>query len=198
MKKLTGLCGMILLVAAGAFGRGGGNAAMTGTVTDPTGAVIARANVTMTQTGTEAKRTATTNDNGQFTVPSLSPAAYRLSVEAAGFKTYVRDVTLLADQSGSLQIAMQLGTSTETVTVEATATLVNTNTPVLSQVIEGARLRELPLNGRNAADLTRMVAGALDSSNGAGTTQGDTKQVPGAEAISVNGARPSRTSTSVC
>jgi hypothetical protein len=52
----------------------------------------------------------------------------------------------------------------------------------------------LVLNGRNAADLTKMVAGAVDSNNGAGTTQGDTKQVPGAEAISVNGARPDQIS----
>ena len=192
-RSIFALCSMVCLAAC-AYSQGGGNAAMTGTVTDPAGAVIVGANVTMTQIGTEAKRTATTNESGQFTMPSLPPANYRLSVEARGFKTYVRDVTLLADQSGSLQIPMQLGTSAETVTVEATATLVNTLTPVLSQVIEGARLRELPLNGRNAADLTKMVAGAVDSNNGAGTTQGDTKQVPGAEAISVNGARPDQIS----
>jgi hypothetical protein len=194
MKRLAGLCGMILLVAAGAFGQGGGNAAMTGTVTDPSGAVIGSANVTMTDVATKVKRTAVTNDGGLFNIPSLAPATYHLTVEAAGFKRYVQDVTLLADQSGSLQIQMQLGASAETVTVEATATLVNTVTPVLSQVIEGARLRELPLNGRNAADLTKLVAGAVDSTNGAGTTQGDTKQVPGAEAISVNGARPDQIS----
>jgi len=81
------------------------------------------------------------------------------------------------------------------VTVEATATLVNTVAPVLSQVIERSRVVELPLNGRNAADLTKMVAGVVDSSNGAGTSQGDTKQIPGAgttqtEAVSANGARP--------
>jgi hypothetical protein len=193
-SSIFAVCGMACLIAAYAYGQGGGNAAMAGTVTDPTGAVIASANVTMTQTGTQVKRTTVTNSSGQFNIPSLPPAAYRLSVEAAGFKTYVQDVTLLADQSGSLQVPMQLGTSSETVTVEATATLVNTNTPVLSQVIEQARVVELPLNGRNAADLTRLVAGAVDSSNGAGTTQGDTKQVPGAEAISVNGARPDQIS----
>jgi hypothetical protein len=194
MKKLALLCGMILLIAAGAYGQGGGNAAMTGTVTDPSGAVIAQAHVTMTQVGTEVKRTAATNVNGQFTIPSVPPATYRLSVEAAGFKTYVQDVTLLADQNGSLQIPMQLGTSAETVTVEATATLVNTVTPVLSQVIERSRVVELPLNGRNAADLTKLVAGAVDSNNGAGTSQGDTKQVPGVETVSVNGARPDQIS----
>jgi len=141
MKKLALLCGMILLIAAGVYGQGGGNAAMTGTVTDPSGAVIAQARVTMTQAGTQVRRTAATNSSGQFTIPSIPPATYRLSVEAAGFKTYVQDVTLLADQSGSLQIPMQLGQAKETVTVEATATLVNTVTPVLSQVIEWPQRR---------------------------------------------------------
>jgi len=194
MQRLAAVLALALVISAAAFAQGGGNAAMSGTVTDPTGAVISGASVTMTQIGTEAKRTAVTNENGQFTIPSLPPASYRVTVEAKGFKTYARDITLLADQSGSLQIPMQLGASAETVTVEATATLVNTNTPVLGQVIEQTRLVELPLNGRNAADLTRLVAGAVDSSNGAGTQQGDTKQVPGAEAISVNGARPDQIS----
>ena len=194
MKRLAAFCVAFVLIAAGAYGQGGGNAALTGTVTDPSGAVIAQARVTVTQIGTAVKRAAIANTNGQFTIPALPPAVYRVSVEAPGFKTYVQEVTLLADQSGSLQIPMTLGQTQEQVTVEATATLVNTVTPVLSQVIERARLVELPLNGRNAADLTKLVAGTVDSSNGAGTTQGDTKQVPGAESISVNGARPDQIS----
>jgi hypothetical protein len=193
MKSLVALCSLILSAGA-AFAQGGGNAAMSGTVTDPSGAVIARASVTMTQTGTEVKRSAITNDVGQFNIPSLPPATYRLTVEAPGFKRYQQDVRLLADQSGSIQVQMQLGGASETVTVEATATMVNTATPVLGQVIEQSRLVDLPLNGRNAADLTKLVAGAVDSTNGAGTTQGDTKQVPGAESISVNGARPDQIS----
>ena len=194
MQKLTILLSTLTVFAFHAFAQGGGNAALNGTVTDPTGAIIAHANVTLTQVGTEIKRNAFSNASGQFSIPSLPPATYRVTVEAPGFKTFVQEVTLLADQNGSLQIPMQLGTSTETVTVEATATLVNADSPVLSQVIERARVVDLPLNGRNAADLTKLVAGALDSNNGAGTTQGDTKQVPGAEAISVNGARPDQIS----
>jgi hypothetical protein len=194
MRKLAGYLATALLFAAGAYGQGGGNAAITGTVTDPSGAVIAKANVVMTQMGTEVKRTAVTNTSGQFNIPSLQPATYRVAVEAAGFKSYIQEITLLADQIGSLQIPMQMGASTETVTVEGTATLVNTVTPVLSQVIERSRVVELPLNGRNAADLTKLVAGTVDSNNSAGTTQGDTKQVPGAEQISVNGARPDQIS----
>lgn len=195
MTKYALLCSVLLLFAVCAFGQGGGNAAMSGTVTDPSGALVAGAQVSMTQAGTQIRRTATTNASGQFTIPSLPPATYHLSVEASGFKTYAQDVTLFADQTGSLQIAMQLGQAQETVTVEATATLVNTTTPVIGQVIETQRVVELPLNGRNAADLTKLVAGTSDASNaGAGTQQGDTKQVPGTEALSVNGARPDQVS----
>ena len=194
MRKLALRCVAALLIAAGAYGQGGGNAAMTGTVTDPSGASIAQARAIMTQVGTDVKRSATTNAAGQFFIPSLPPATYRMTVEAAGFKTYIQDVTLLADQNGSLQIPMQLGASADTVTVEATATLINTVAPVLSQVIERSRVVDLPLNGRNPADLTKMVAGTVDSNNAAGTTQGNTKQVPGAEAMSVNGARPDQIS----
>src|SRR5579884_1783770 len=114
MQRLAVLCGLAFVLAVTAYGQGGGNAAMTGTVTDQTGAVIVGATVTMTQIGTDLKRSATTNENGQFSIPSLPPANYRISVEASGFKTYVREVTLLADQSGNLQIPMQLGTASET------------------------------------------------------------------------------------
>ncbi|NUQ29748.1 MAG: carboxypeptidase regulatory-like domain-containing protein [Acidobacteriaceae bacterium] len=167
---------------------------MTGSVFDPSGAAVANATVNTVQLGTDLKRAVTTNNNGEFRLQSLPPATYRVSVEAPGFKTYVQEVTLLADQIGSLPIHLQLGQSQETVTVEATSTLVNTETPVVSQVIERSRVVELPLNGRNAADLTKLVAGSVDSNNGAGTTQGNTKQVPGTEAISVNGARPDQIS----
>src|SRR5260370_29702289 len=110
-RRISALCTMACLMAAGAYGQGGGNAAMTGTVTDPTGAVIVGANLTMTQIGTEAKRTATTNENGQFTIPSLPPANYRLSEEAKGFKTSARHVTLLADPSASLPTSTHFGQS---------------------------------------------------------------------------------------
>ncbi len=196
MTKFALLCSVELVIAVCAFGQGGGNAAMSGVVTDPSNAVIANAQVTMIQAGTQIRRTSTTNASGQFTIPSLPPATYHLSVEAPGFKTYAQDVTLFADQAGSLQIAMQLGQAQETVTVEATATMVNATTPVIGQVIDTRRVVELPLNGRNAADLTKLVAGTADATTagGAGTQQGDTKQIPGTEAFSVNGARPDQVS----
>lgn len=194
MQKFCRLLFAACALAVLSYAQGGGNAALSGTVLDPTGAGVGSARITVVQTGTGATRSVTTAANGDFNVPALPPAPYRVTVEAPGFKTYIEDLTLLADQTGNLQAHLQLGTSRESVTVEASAAMVNTETPVVSQVIERARVVELPLNGRNAADLTKLVAGAVDNSNSAGTTQGDTKQVPGAEAISVNGSRPDQVS----
>ena len=172
-----------------AFPQGGGNAAITGTVTDPSSAVIAGAQVTVTNKNTGIKRVVTTNDSGHFNVASLPPAAYNVAVEAKGFKVSVQDIILLADQLRSMDVHLELGQTNQQITVEASSVQVNTVTPVLDQVIEQSRVINLPLNGRNAADLTLLVPGA-NVANGHGTTQGDTKQVPGAEQISVNGARP--------
>jgi hypothetical protein len=181
------------LLAVGASAQGGGNVAITGTVTDSTGAVLPNAKVNVTQKNTSITRTYVTNGAGQFNVSSIPPATYTVSVEAQGFKRYVQGVVLLADQIRDLDIRLQIGEASQEVTVEASSVQVNTVTPVLGQVIDQSRVINLPLNGRNAADLTLLVPGA-NSANGHGVQQGDTKQVPGAESISVNGARPDQIS----
>ncbi len=168
-----------------------GNGAISGTVTDPQGAVVSGASVKVTQINTATARTVTTNGAGQFNVPSLQPATYSVTVEISGFKSYEQNIVLLADQIRDMDVKLEVGATTQRVTVETSAVQVNTISPVLGQVIEQSRLVDIPLNGRNAADLTLLVPGALNlSANNAGTQQGDTKQVPGAEAISVNGTRP--------
>jgi len=179
------------MVSSGAFAQGGGNVAISGTVTDPSGAILPGAQVKVTQKNTAATRIDTTNSTGHFIVSPLPPATYTVSVEAQGFKKYVQDVVLLADQTRDMDIHLQIGDTSQQVTVEASSVQVNTVSQELSQVIESSRVMNLPLNGRNAADLTLLVPGAVTAiANNSGTLQGDTKQVPGAEAIAVNGARP--------
>jgi hypothetical protein len=176
---------------SGAFAQGGGNVAITGTVSDPGGAIVTGAQVKVTQKNTSVTRVDTTNSSGEFNVSPLPPATYTVSVEASGFKRYVQDVELLADQTRNMDIRLQIGDASEQVTVEAAGVVVNTVSQELSQVIESSRVSDLPLNGRNAADLTLLVPGAVSAiANNSGTLQGDTKQVHGAEAIAVNGARP--------
>ena len=181
----------ILTFLSGAFAQGGGNVAITGNVTDTTGAVLPGAKVTVTQKNTDASRTVTTNGTGQFNISSIPPATYTVTVEAQGFKRYVQDVVLLADQIRNMDIHLEIGQTSQQITVEESSVQVNTVSQELSQVIESSRVSDLPLNGRNAADLTLLVPGAVSAiANNSGALQGDTKQIPGAEAIAVNGARP--------
>ena len=95
---------------------------------------------------------------------------------------------MLADQSLTVNLGLKFGVTTEVVTVTTNAVQVDTATSTLRQVIEQERLFELPLNGRNAAQLTLLVAGAVNSPNG-GADQGATKTFPGAVTYSANGSR---------
>jgi hypothetical protein len=194
MKKISILFGISLMfISLQAFAQGGGQAAIAGTVLDPSGAAIAGANVSITQKGTSAHRVVVTDASGAFNVPSLPPATYTVAVQASGFKSYSSDITILADQVRSVEVRMAVGQVSEQVTVEESTVHVDTVTPVLNHVVEQARVVDLPLNGRNAADLTLLVPGT-NNANSHGGQQGDTKQVPGAEAITVNGARPDQIS----
>ena len=122
----------------------GGSTAITGTVTDPQGAVVSGARITVTQLNTSVTRTDTSNGAGQFSVPSLPPATYSVSVEAAGFKGYVQNIVLLADQARDMDIRLEVGATTQRVTVETSAVQVNTISPVIGQVIEQTARMGLP------------------------------------------------------
>jgi len=169
--------------------RAQGLGSITGRVTDPAGASVAGAQVRATQEGTGFSRTAMTDAEGLYIIPSLQPATYTLTVEAKGFSTSKESaITLLADQTLTVNVGVKLGMTTEVVTVTGGALQVDTATSTLKQVIEQERISELPLNGRNAAQLTLLVAGAVNSPNG-GADQGATKTFPGAVTYSANGAR---------
>jgi hypothetical protein len=177
------------LLFAPLFSQAQGLGSLLGRVTDPAGAGVAGAQVTATQEGTGFSRAATTDAEGFYVIPSLQPAAYNLAVEAKGFSTTKEHgVTLLADQSLTVNLSLKLGSVTEVVTVTTNAVQVDTSTSSLKQVIEQQRISELPLNGRNAAQLTLLVAGAVNSPNG-GADQGATKTFPGAVTYSTNGTR---------
>src|SRR5436190_5610573 len=178
---------VILFVAVSSRAQGLGSIA--GRITDPEGASVANAKVTALQVGTGFSRTALSDTEGLFVIPSLQPATYSLSVEANGFSTSRESgIVLLADQTLTVNISIAVGPNTETITVLGNALQVDTSTSTLRQVIEQQRISELPLNGRNAAQLTLLVAGAVNSPNG-GADQGATKTFPGAVTFSANGSR---------
>jgi len=178
---------LLLSLCSLAFSQGFGT--IVGTVTDPSGASVDSAKVTATEAETGTSREAVTNNSGQFVIPGLRPTTYSLSVEAAGFNKYTQSgIALTADQSQTVNIALTVGQASQTVTVEATAQQADTYTSTLKEVVDSQRMVDLPLNGRNAANLTTLVPGAVLAPNG-GADQGQTKTFPGAVEITTNGAR---------
>jgi len=187
---------VLLLASAVSYGQGFGS--IVGTVTDSTGSVIVSATVKATEVGTGLSRNVTTDAQGYFVIPTLRPAQYNLGVAATGFRPFSqKDVTLLADQTLTVNVEMKAGGNNEVVEVIGQPVQVNVADGTASQVIDRSRISNLPLNGRNAAQLTLLVAGAVSipgvvnptSASGGGAIQGQTKTYPGAITVSTNGSR---------
>jgi hypothetical protein len=193
MKKNTAIAFFALLFAP-LLSHAQGLGSIVGRVSDPSGASVASAKIIATQEGTGFSRTALTDAEGLYVIPSLQPAKYALSVEARGFSTSKNSgIELLADQTLTVNFSLKLGMTTEVVTVTGNELRVDTATSTIAQVVEQQRLVELPLNGRNAAQLTLLAGGAVNSPGG-GADQGFTKTFPGAVTISANGSRQNQVS----
>jgi hypothetical protein len=167
---------------------------ITGSVTDPTGAAVPRAHVTATEIGTGFERSIATDDTGHYTVPSLRPTEYSLTVEASGFAKYFqKNVRLIADQTATIDVQLKVGSTSDTMTVTANAVdapLVDAATPTLTEVVGNTRIEELPLNGRAVAQLIALVPGSAGASPTAVATQ---SSLPGSVQPSINGARNAQT-----
>ncbi len=190
-SRFAGLGVIVFMIAfcAAAHLSAQGYAKITGTVTDPSGAVIPFARVTATQTQTGTQSVVKTAADGAYVFPALLPSNYSISVSAKSFENYTQTgIVLEADQSVTINIKLVVGSSAVTVSVIGDAPQVDTTTGTLSQVIDESRVVDLPLNGRNAASLITLVAGVTDSSNeGNGTNQGNGKTFPAAVITSANG-----------
>src|SRR5216683_6611249 len=134
---------------------------ITGTVTDPSGAAVPGATVTVVNERTSATRSATTNEQGSFSFPELDPGVYTLTVNKTGFKKLTeRNVELHVADVTALAVKMEMGAANETVMVEAAPFAVNTSTGDVGNIMLGEQVRELPMNGRNFVQLTTLVPGA--------------------------------------
>ena len=188
------LVASLLLFAASSIGLSAqGLGTIVGTVTDPSGAAIPGATVKITDEATSQSRDTTTNAQGYYVFPSLRPAAYSVNVTVAGFSPWTqRNVVLEADQSVTVNAAMSVQQSNQTVTVEASAVQVNTTTATVAEVVDTQRIVELPLNGRNAASLALITAGTV-LAPASGVDQGSSKTFPVAVTLSANGSRQNQT-----
>src|SRR6202051_3644290 len=141
-----------------------------GTVVDPSGATIAAAQVTLTNTGTQENHTQTTGDQGTFQFVNVIPGAYRLDVEKPGFKHYKHEnVIVEVQQDTHIDAALTVGQQSETVEVTAETTLLQAETSSLGQVVDQRKADELPLNGRNIFNLI-IISPAAVAQGGSGSS----------------------------
>ena len=176
---------LLILLAPTLFAQGTGS--ITGAVRDNTGAVVAKAEVTLTNTGTQTSLKTTTNQGGEYLFAAIPPGTYDLSVSAVGFNTYdAKGIILDVSQRARVDATLAVGEVKTTVTVEAAAaTQVETESSEVSGVVTGKEVTGLVLNGRNYTQLISLTPGV---SNQTGQDEG-TVGVYGNVDWSVNGGR---------
>jgi Carboxypeptidase regulatory-like domain/TonB dependent receptor len=173
-------------------------ARLQGTITDPQGAAINGATVTVTSIETGRATTATTNDLGYYTVSALPPGHYRVEVQQKGFKKVVRELELQVSQVGVADLQLQVGEVTESVTVESGSPVIDPADSAIGEVVETRQITELPLNGRNFTQLATLVPGASrgipTGSNSATGVNNNAETFrfgeEGGASLAVNGLRP--------
>jgi len=133
---------------------------ISGVVSDPTGAVVANATVTITNVATGLARTATTSEIGEYSAPDLPNGTYRIVVQAPNFmESVVEKVEVHVASTALVNVQLKLGSASEQVTVEANAIQVQTDSAQLGEVVLGQQVKDLPLNGRNFVELTQLQPG---------------------------------------
>src|SRR5579872_2448326 len=148
----------VLFLASGCllFGQTLGD--ISGTVADPSGAGVPNSAVTLTNTATNATRSANTNEQGLYTFTSVPPGVYNVKVEHPGFKTATsNNVELQVQQSLRLDLTLQVGQVSESVEVSATAALLQGENATVGSVVETKSIVELPLNGREYLNLVTLA-----------------------------------------
>jgi hypothetical protein len=143
---------------------GQATAQMSGTITDQSGAVLPGVEVVATQTETGISRSVVTNETGSYVLPNLPLGPYRLEAALPGFRTFVRTgVVLQVNSNPTINVVLEIGNVSEQIEVQANASLVETRNLSVGQVMETARIVDLPLNGRNVQQLLVLGGGATES-----------------------------------
>ncbi len=170
-----------------------------GAVRDQSGGVIVGATVTVTDVLKGVNRTLTTDEAGEYSAPNLDPSTYRVRVEFKGFKTFERQgLEVGVGQEARVDITLQPGETSQTVTVTEALPLVETTSATLTGNITSDKIADLPLNGRNFVNLLTLRPGYVNSPGGGGGNQagmglrpGDTMFLIDSMEHFTNGARAS-------
>jgi len=171
-------------------------ATLLGTVTDASGAAVPGVVVQASNLSTSVVREATSDAGGGYSIPNLPPGNYRVRATKEGFQAAsVESVTLQVEQAARLDFKLKVGSVTETVNVNASATVLQTENASVGTVIDAAKIVDLPLNGRNFIQLAQLIPGVQAGTPGSITVRrgrgsvGQTDAAYGSTAASANGSR---------
>ncbi len=172
------------------------SATLTGNITDVSGGSIAGVTVKATNRQTNVVRETNTNEQGAYTLPFLSAGEYTVEATKAGFQSAkVSQLAMQVGQTVRVDIPLQVGAVTESVTVQASSALLQTENVAVGTVIDGAKIVDLPLNGRNFVQLAQLIPGVQAGTPGSITVRrgrgsiGQTDSANGSTAMSANGSR---------
>jgi len=169
-------------VAPGQSTQGG----IVGTIRDEKGADISGAKVRVTNAATSLRRETTTAENGLYRVLAVPTGVYEVTAEAQGFATTTaKNIEVGVDQVRTLDLALRVSARAESITVAANADLTQTETAKLGEIIDNRKVEDLPLNGRDFAQLARLNPGVASSGGGGGQQGGE----GGVSGFSSNGQR---------
>jgi hypothetical protein len=168
MRRFTILVVLIFSAPIIATSQQAANATLTGTITDPQGAVVSGVSVTATQQVTGIKRETVSNDDGLYVLSNMAPGDYELRVQAAGFKTKVSktDVSLKVGQTVTLNVPLEIGVNESVIVdLDHVRPLIDNNDSLIHGIVESREVESLPLNGRNFLELALLIPGNAPAPN---------------------------------
>jgi Carboxypeptidase regulatory-like domain len=189
-RRLLLLCFIVASLIPALAGAQAVTGTILGRITDGSGAVVPGVTVTLTNTGTKLTRVVTTDSNGEYTAPSLPTGEYSVAAEISGFKTVtMSNIELGVDQHARIDVKLEVGALTESVTIAAGSPLVQTSSSELGTTVSNEQIEALPLNGRNFVNLTRTVPGVLRGIPGANIDGAGSLAWRASASFSANGQR---------
>jgi len=189
-RRFATLLGMVLFICLAKGYAADVTGAIAGVVKDSSGAFVPNAKIAVTNKGTSARFTGTSDESGSYKIGNLPVGTYTLDAEVLGFKKFVaEDIRVQVNETARVDIALAIGEMMQTVEVSGVGAGVDTTTSTLKTVVDQLQISQLPLNGRNPTQLMQLVVGVQADPN-ANVTSDTT--YPGVMPVSVNGGGPTQ------
>ena len=180
---------LVALVSQG-FPQNASTGAISGIVRDPSGAVVAKAQVTAINVGNGDKRSTTSKANGEFSVPFLPPGKYRVEINAAGFKGWAGEgITVIVTETVALTVGLNVGAITQTINVQGAGAQLQTESAELGHVTDSQTIQDLPLVSRNYLQIIGLNPGvSAEITNAGDLGRGNSSLASAGDGFSANGS----------